>query len=190
MKRTLLLAMSALPALLAACGNPGPGGGPGGGDDGAGVDASANAATWTGRSHMSAADGSVYDSVFTFVPSGIPGRYQIGQGQVNITTPPNTSPGCTVMIDPSHAMTPGDGMLAVAGDGATLTVQGQGASVWAATWTITCDNGTTTQMLPYAAYWWPTPAGSAPPIEPAPGGSADFDVSTQLANGHVSLSSG
>ena len=165
--------------LAAACtapggGNPDPGGGP---------DAGASAhAKWDGTSHITAADGAIYDSVFTFGYDDATGNYDVASGQLNITRQPTFSGDCTITIDSSHAIAQHDGMMVVS-DGPA--VAGQGATIWLATYTSVCPNGTSTTMMPYAAYWWPN-ASDPTPI-PAPGGMVTIPIDAALGSGSVTL---
>lgn len=169
---------------VAACAAPG--GGSGGDDDSGGPDASASGASrWDGVSHISAPDGAVYDSTWVFAPGA--NGYEIESGQVVISTQPVFSGDCTITIDSSHAMAAHDGTMMLDDSTGALMVRGQGDTIWQATYTSTCPDGSSsTQMLPYSAAWWPLPSTGPVPTEVIDG-VANISVNAELGTGTVTL---
>jgi len=184
-RRTPLLVsmrnMIPLVLLAAACAAPG-GGNPGDDTSGGPDGGSSSHPRWDGTSHITAADGAIYDSSFVFAYDYATGSYDVASGLVNITKQPTFSGDCTITIDSSHPIAQHDGMLQVT-DGPG--VAGQGTTVWAATYTAVCPNVTSTTMQPYAAYWWPNPSDPTP--NPAPGGMVTIPINEQLGSGTVTL---
>lgn len=147
---------------------------------------------FVGTSHVVDLSGAVYDNTFTFEldPSSPDNpTYIVTSGQVNITTQPPFAGDCTTTIEASHAIGPHDGMLAV--DDTDLDnpkVTGMGTTVWLATYTQVCPDGTTTTMqLPYSIAWWPLAPG-APQQVTLPNGMATFTASNQQDTATIMLS--
>ncbi|HUJ58214.1 MAG TPA: hypothetical protein VLX92_06970 [Kofleriaceae bacterium] len=145
--------------------------------------------TWNGTSHITGDDGAVYDSSFVFAADPtIPGAFVVQSGEVNITTQPPSSGDCTTTIEAHHAIASNDGRLTVDDtDYNNPVISGGGTTVWTATYTITCPDGTTTEQLPYSIAWWPTPETGPVPVT-APAGSATVPVSGIGGAGTVTIS--
>ena len=145
--------------------------------------------TWTGSSHVVDTTGAEYDSTFVFAldPTSTLPRYVVQSGEVNITKQPPPSGDCTTTIEANHAIGTHDGQLTVdETDYQNPIVTGGGTTVWLATYTSVCSNGTTTMMLPYSIAWWPLATGGNPPVT-LPAGTGTFAAANQMDTGTITL---
>jgi hypothetical protein len=144
---------------------------------------------WMGSAHVNNVDGSIIDATFTFEPQpGSMDTYQVQSGQVVITQPP-PNPTCTIQISPAQqAIAPAEGMMKLVSqpDG-TLTITGMGTTVWLATYTTICPNGTGSMPSGFAAEWWPSPPGGGTG-HPVMNNMAEFDTTDGGASGHIIIS--
>lgn len=167
---------------------------------------------WKGKSVITQGDGTTVSSEFTFGPVSIPGanpqavlggsgsatkhQYEILNGSVHYTGPKTVS-GCTLAIRPSsHTMDHKEGTLVVdASNPEQWVFSGQGQSVWLATYTTYCPNGSQSMKMGVSAGWWPINpfAPGSPTIVklPVPGwpplGPQTIDINGPMGQGKVQL---
>jgi hypothetical protein len=65
-------------------------------------------------------------------------------------------------------------------------VAGMGTTVWLATYTVTCANGSNSMPAGLQAEWWPSVPGAPTPVE-ASNGVYDNVVQSPTASGNVHL---
>jgi hypothetical protein len=112
-------------------------------------------------------------------------------GQVVIH--PAQPSGCTLTVAPAQVATsPGEGQLNVSydlSDPATVTVilKGQGETVWLATYTTVCPNGTGSMQYPVQADWWPLMANGMPFVLTTTTDKFTGSISSPLASGTITL---
>jgi hypothetical protein len=158
---------------------------------------------WSGTTHVTQLDGTEIQATVSFVekenPNGTPGTSNpdhadliVQSGQVQVTVPPNTGAGCPQSVLPDHhTIAPDEGSMVVTYDFTsgleTENVVGGGTTVWPATYTFECPNGTQLVDSDVQAQWWPIdPLNPTKPL-PAQNGSLDVTYGTPTATVTIHL---
>jgi hypothetical protein len=150
--------------------------------------------TWNGTSHITMTNGTVVDATFTFTESfrqGATVNLNVKQGTVHVHVPDTLPNGCTQTVNPTEfSIGPNDGLMTVTYDLSTgfdnPMVAGMGTTVWLATYTVTCANGSNSMPAGLQAEWWPSVPGAPTPVE-ASNGVYDNVVQSPTASGNVHL---
>lgn len=152
--------------------------------------------SWSGTSHVTMNDGTVVDATFVFTETNTDSdgttHFHVSSGRVNAQVPAQLPNGCTLSVSPlSQDIGSADGTMTAKDSGIigpySPLVAGMGSTVWLATYTTTCANGTQSMQNGLQAEWWPAPFGSPPtPIE-ATGGVYVNNITTPTASGHVEV---
>ena len=154
---------------------------------------------WTGNTDITQIDGTKIHADVTFwdkASLGLPSNgsllkvdFLVKSGVVTVKIPPTNGSGCTQSISPDHhTIAQDEGSLhldysvpAVGPKNAAVTAGG--TTVWPATLTTVCSNGTLTLATSVQAPWWPANATTTP-LE-AINGTIDGTVGNALATGTV-----
>jgi len=148
---------------------------------------------WNGSSHITTTDGNVIDATFVFAEvagdSPTDRRFNIESGQVHVQVPATTSAGCALSISPKdYDIGPNDGTLSEKAELGGYALSGMGTTVFLATYTTVCPNGTGQWMFAVQAPWWPSNPG-APDVQTigVEDTTVNFVVNTPNGNGTVHL---
>lgn len=154
---------------------------------------------WTGNTDITEIDGTQIQANVTFADKaslGLPASgsliqidFLVKSGLVTVKIPPTNGSGCSQSISPDHhTIAQDEGSLNVdyslPGVGPeNAIVKGGGTTVWPATLTTVCPNGTLALATAVQAPWWPANA-TTPPLE-AIDGVLNATVGNALATGTV-----
>jgi hypothetical protein len=149
---------------------------------------------WTGTTDITQIDGTQIHADVTFAEkisasSATKIDFLVQSGQVRVKIPPTNGSGCTQTISPdTHTIAQDEGSMSLlyttASGPEDASVTAGGTTVWPATLTTVCPNGT--QMIDTAvqAPWWPALPASSSSLQ-ALNGVIDGTVGNQLATGTV-----
>jgi hypothetical protein len=151
--------------------------------------------TWSGTSHIQMTNGTIVDAEFTLSQNADQGgtyQFNVKHGQVHVHVPDTLPSGCTQKVSPTDQdIGSNDGYMTATYDMKngpdSPMVSGHGATVWLATYTVTCPNGTNSMPSGIQAEWWPMMLGAMPTPVEATDGVYDNVVSGQMGSGNVHL---
>lgn len=152
--------------------------------------------TWSGSSHVTLADGTVIDSTFVFAETSDDGhghvKFNVQTGTVHAQPPVTLPNGCSLKVSPKdYQIGPKDGFMTATYDlgrgGESPMVAGTGTTVWLATYTTDCPNGSGSMPGGLQAMWWPTTFGAPPTPLEASGGVYNNVIDSYGGKGTVHL---
>ena len=148
---------------------------------------------WTGDSEITQLDGSQVSSAFTFKSDDSePGvrlrHFDVEEGHAH-WTPPKKAGNCRLTVGPTdHDIGPKEGNLTVQYVTDTIAnITGGGTTVWLATYTTHCPDGSSKSFqAPASAAWWPVDPYKTSPI-PVKGTQFTIKVDGVMGKGIVHL---
>jgi hypothetical protein len=148
---------------------------------------------WTGTTNITGIDGTHFQTDVTFTqrplslthPSQLDLVFEVQSGVVRAKIPATTGAGCPQSISPdTHTIAPDDGSMEIkyslASGPEEGIATGGGTTVWPATLTIVCPNGTLVLDTAIQAPWWPLVPGAQ---LTATDGVLDANVGSQSVGG-------